>query len=164
MDVLGFSFTCNFGATVPFPSSPLSCLMGQVSRLDPLVKGSHPSCEVVSRPWFRFHRLCKEEGRVRMSKQDKGRKWIWWFLGTIAAMQLYFVRELLAAFAIFILGFAAIGICIATLYMAQKTWEAGVAQLAASRHPVLLAVRRSVASVEDLARRPIRRPDSQPVS
>lgn len=99
-----------------------------------------------------------------MSKQDKGRKWIWWFLGTIAAMQLYFVRELLAAFAIFILGFAAIGICIATLYMAQKTWEAGVAQLATSRHPVLLAVRRSVASVEDLARRPIRRPDSQPVS
>ena len=70
-----------------------------------------------------------------MSKQDKGRKWIWWFLGTIAAMQLYFVRELLAAFAIFILGFAVIGICIATLYMAQKTWEAGVAQLAASRNP-----------------------------
>jgi hypothetical protein len=99
-----------------------------------------------------------------MSKQDRGRKWIWWFLGTIAAMQLYFVRELLAAFAIFILGFAAIGICIATLYMAQKTWEAGVAQLAASRNPMILAVRRSVASVEDLARRPIRRPDSQPVS
>jgi hypothetical protein len=79
-------------------------------------------------------------------------------------MQLYFVRELLAAFAIFILGFAVIGICIVTLYMAQKTWEAGVAQLAASRNPVLLAVRRGVSSVEDLARRPIRRPDSQPAS
>jgi hypothetical protein len=99
-----------------------------------------------------------------MNIQDKGRKWIWWFLGIIAAMQLYFVRELLAVFTIFILGFAAIGLCIATLYMAQKTWEAGVAQLAASRNPMILAVRRSVASVEDLARRPIRRPDSQPVS
>jgi len=99
-----------------------------------------------------------------MSKQDKSRKWLWGFLGTIAAMQLYFVRELLAAFAIFFLGFAAIGMCIATLYMAQKVWEAGVAQLAASRNPVILGVRRGVASVEDLARRPIRRPDSQPVS
>ncbi len=42
MDVLGDSFTANFGATVPFPSKPLSCLMGQVRKLDPLVKGSHP--------------------------------------------------------------------------------------------------------------------------
>jgi hypothetical protein len=96
-----------------------------------------------------------------MSKKDKGRKWVWWFLGVIAAMQLYFVRELLAAFAIFILGFAVIGIAIGTLYFAQKTWEAGVARLAASRHPVMLAVRRSVAAVEDLGRRPIRRPGSQ---
>ena len=101
-----------------------------------------------------------------MSKKDKdkGRKWIWWFLGIIAALQLYFVRELLAAFAIFILGFAAIAFCIASLYMIQKSWEAGVAQLAASRHPLVLAARRSVASAEDWARRPIRRPGSQAVS
>ena len=44
MGVLEFSFTLNFDATVPFPSSPPSCLIGQVSRLDPLVKGDHPSC------------------------------------------------------------------------------------------------------------------------
>src|SRR5260221_7079664 len=43
MGVLGFSFTSNFGATVPFPSNPSSCLMGQVRSLDPLVKGSHPN-------------------------------------------------------------------------------------------------------------------------
>lgn len=99
-----------------------------------------------------------------MSKIDKGRKWIWWFLGSIAAMQLYFVRELLAAFAIFALGFAVIAMVIASLYLAQKTWEAGVARLAASQHPAILAVRRSVASVEDLGRRPIRRPGSPVVS
>jgi hypothetical protein len=99
-----------------------------------------------------------------MSKRDKGRKWIWIFLGTIAALQLYFVRELLAAFAIFILGFAVIALAIASLYLAQKTWEAGVARLAASRHPVMLAVRRGVVAVEDLGRRPIRRPGSPAVS
>jgi predicted membrane protein len=99
-----------------------------------------------------------------MSKIDKGRKWIWWFLGIIAAMQLYFVRELLAAFAIFALGFAAIAFVIASLYMAQKTWEAGVARLAASQNPMILAVRRSFVTVEELGRRPIRRPGSQAVS
>ena len=99
-----------------------------------------------------------------MSKRDKGRKWIWWFLGIIAVMQSYFVRELLAAFAIFFLGFAVIALAIASLYLAQKTWEAGVGRLAASQHPLMLAVRRSVAAVEELGRRPIRRPGSQPVS
>jgi hypothetical protein len=108
--------------------------------------------------------LEEKKGRARMSKRDKGRKWIWYFLGTIATLQLYFVRELLAAFAIFMLGFAVIGVCIASLYLAQKTWEAGVARLAASQNPAILAIRRGVASVEDLARRPIRRPGSQPAS
>src|ERR1700756_6003043 len=42
MYVLGDSFIPNFGPTVPFPSSPLSCLMGQVRKFVPLVKGSHP--------------------------------------------------------------------------------------------------------------------------
>jgi hypothetical protein len=99
-----------------------------------------------------------------MSKKDKGRKWIWWFLGVIAAMQLYFVRELLAAFAIFILGFAVIGFAIGSLYLTQKVWEAGVARLAASRHPAVLATRRSVATAEYWALRPIRRPGSQPAA
>ena len=99
-----------------------------------------------------------------MSKRDKGRKWIWIFLGVIAAMQLYFVRELLAAFAIFMLGFSVIALAIASLYLAQKTWEAGVARLAASQHPAMLAMRRGFAAVEDLGRRPIRRPGSQPAS
>jgi hypothetical protein len=99
-----------------------------------------------------------------MIKKDKSRKWIWWFLGVIAAMQLYFVRELLAALAIFILGFAVIGLAIGSLYLTQKVWEAGVARLAASQHPVVLAARRSVASAEDWALRPIRRAGSQPVA
>jgi len=99
-----------------------------------------------------------------MSKKDKNRKWIYWFLGVIAAMQLYFVRELLAAFAIFILGFAVIGIAIGTLYFTQKVWESGVARLAASQHPVVLAARRSVNTAEDWALRPVRRAGSQPAA
>jgi hypothetical protein len=97
-----------------------------------------------------------------MSKKDSRRKWMWLFLVALAAFQLYAVRELLAAFALFVLGFGAIALCIAFLYFLQKGWEVGVARLAASQQPVILAVRRSVAAIEDLGRRPIRRPDSEP--
>jgi hypothetical protein len=99
-----------------------------------------------------------------MIKKDHRRKWMWLFLFVLAALQLYAVRELLAAFALFVLGFGAIGLCIFSLYLLQKTWEAGVAFVFQSRHPVMLAVRRSVSAVEDWARRPLRRPDSEPAS
>jgi hypothetical protein len=95
-----------------------------------------------------------------MKIKDSYRKWMWWFLAVVAALQLYFVRELLAAFALFALGFAGIALVAMSLYMAQKVWEAGVQRLADSRHPVVEVARRSVNVVEDLARRPLRRPGS----
>src|SRR5579872_1544703 len=98
--------------------------------------------------------------RGTMKIKDSKRKWMWWFLGVVIALQLYFVRELLAAFALFALGFAAIAFVIMSLYMLQKVWETGVQRLADSRHPVVDIARRGVNAVEDLARRPLRRPGS----
>ena len=97
-----------------------------------------------------------------MKAKDSLRKWIWWFLGGIAALQLYFVRELLAAFALFALGFLAIGLCVAAFYLVQKGWEAGVSWVAASQNAWFLAARRGVVTLEDWGRRLIRRPDSEP--
>ncbi len=95
-----------------------------------------------------------------MKTKDKSRKWMWWFLGIVVALQLYFVRELLAAFALFTLGFAVIAFAIASLYLLQKAWEAGVQRVADSEHPVVNLARRGVNAVEDIARRPLRRPGS----
>lgn len=95
-----------------------------------------------------------------MKTKDSGRKWMWWFLGVLAALQLYFVRELLAAFALFALGFAAVAFVIISLYMLQKGWEVAVGRVADSNHPVVNLARRSVSAVEDMARRPLRRPGS----
>ena len=97
-----------------------------------------------------------------MTKKDNRRKWMWLFLLVIAALQLYVVREVLAAFALFALGFGAIAIFIASLYLFQKAWEAGLARAVASQHSAILAVRRGVIAVEDLARRAVRRPGSEP--
>ena len=85
---------------------------------------------------------------------------MWWFLGSLAALQLYAVRELLAAFALFALGFMAIALVIGTLYMVHRIWAVSVERLADSQHPVMVAVRQGIYSVEDLARRPFRRPGS----
>jgi hypothetical protein len=99
-----------------------------------------------------------------MDKKDSRRKWMWLLLAGLAALQLYAVQELLAAFAFFLLGFGALTVFVLSLYTLHKTWEAGVARMAESRHPIFLAARRSVATIEDLGRRPFRRPGSEPVS
>ena len=95
-----------------------------------------------------------------MKTKDNGRKWMWRFLGVLVALQLYFVRELLAAFVLFALAFAAIAFVIVSLYMLQKSWELAVARVADSNHPVVNFARRGVSAVEDMARRPLRRPGS----
>jgi uncharacterized membrane protein YhaH (DUF805 family) len=94
--------------------------------------------------------------------KDNGRKWMWWFLAVVILLQMYFVKELLAAFALFAMGFAAIGFVVASLYMLQKGWAVAVERVADSGHPLVMAARRSVSAVEELARRPLRRPDSEP--
>lgn len=89
---------------------------------------------------------------------------MWWFLAGLAAVQLYAVRELLAALALFVLGFGALTVFFLALYSLHKTWEAGVAWMVASRHPIFLSARRSVTLVEDWTRRPFRRPGSEAAS
>ena len=92
----------------------------------------------------------------KMKNKDKSRKWMWWILGIIAAMQIYFVQELVAAFVLFALGFAGIALVIGSLYMLHKTWALAVERLADSQHPVVVAARHGVYAVEDMARRPFR--------
>jgi hypothetical protein len=96
-----------------------------------------------------------------MKNKDNFRKWMWLFLGVGAALQLYFVRELLAAFAIFLLGFSVIAAIILTFYTLQKGWESGLSLLLASQNSWVLTARRAVLAAEDWARRPIRRPGSE---
>jgi len=87
---------------------------------------------------------------------------MWYLLVTLGAVQIYAVRELLAAFALFVLGFGAIAVFVLSLYFLHKAWEAAVARLAVSQNRLVLSARRTVAALEDLARRPVRRPDSEP--
>ncbi|HET8924522.1 MAG TPA: hypothetical protein VFN26_16180 [Candidatus Acidoferrum sp.] len=95
-----------------------------------------------------------------MSAKDTDRKWMWCFLGVAAALQVYFVQEVLAAFALFAIGFMAIALVIASLYMFYWGWAVAVDRIADSRHPVMVATRQGIDAIEDMARRPFRRPGS----
>ena len=124
--------------------------------------GQGPASKEAAKP-VPPHRPGQSKGSKMANKaKDNWRKWMWMFLGVIAALQLYFVRELLAAFALFALGFAGIAVCLASLYVAQKGWESGVARLAASQNSWVLAARRATVVSEEWVRRPLRRPDSEP--
>ena len=94
--------------------------------------------------------------------KDNRRKWMWLFLVVLGAVQIYAVRELLAAFALFVLGFGVIAGMVLSVYFLQQVWGVAVARVATTQNRLVLSVRRTVAALEDLARRPVRRPDSEP--
>jgi hypothetical protein len=100
--------------------------------------------------------------RGKMKTKDESRKWMWWFLAVVVALQLYVVWELLAVLALFAVGFAAVAFVIGSLYMLHRGWAVAVERVADSRHPVMVAVRQGIDTVEDIARRPFRRPGSAP--
>jgi hypothetical protein len=88
-----------------------------------------------------------------MKNNDKSRKWMWWFLGAVGAMQMYFVRELFAAFALFVLVFAALGSVVLAIYMLQQGWAVAVEGLAASQHPAVRYTKQQANSIEASVRR-----------
>ena len=54
---------------------------------------------------------------------------MWCLVGALVTLPFYFVRELIAAFALFAIGFAAIAFVMVSLYMLQKGWEVAVARI-----------------------------------
>ncbi|MGC1617153.1 MAG: hypothetical protein WA765_01560 [Candidatus Acidiferrum sp.] len=70
-----------------------------------------------------------------VAAHDHRRTWLWWFLAVVAASQLYFFRELLAAFAIFTIAFAALTCVVVSLYMLIQCGELALARFSAFRHP-----------------------------
>jgi len=94
-------------------------------------------------------------------KKDSSRKWMWWFLVVLGATQVYFVRELLAAYALFALGFAALAVVALGVYLVQKAWEAGLRHAERQAGPAMNLARRSWAFVEDVSRKPFGGADSE---
>src|SRR5258708_6981566 len=100
--------------------------------------------------------------REKMKTIDKSRKWMWVFLAVLVSLQMYFVWELLAVFALFAIGFAAMASVAGSLYMLHRGWALAVDRIADSKHPVMVATRQGLDMIEDSVRRQFRRPGSAP--
>ena len=68
------------------------------------------------------------EQRRALRTGGKRWRWAWWLLLAGVGLQFYFVQELVAAFALFAIGFVAIAFVGVSVYMLQKSWEAAVAR------------------------------------
>ena len=69
--------------------------------------------------------------------KDTRRAWLWSFLALVSASQLYFVRELVAAFTLFAIVFAAIAFVVASLYTLAKVSGLALSRLAELRQPAM---------------------------
>jgi hypothetical protein len=64
-----------------------------------------------------------------MKTEGKNWKWAWLLLVAGVGLQFYFVQELIATFAFFAIGFAAVALVFGSLYTLQKGWEMAVTRL-----------------------------------
>ncbi len=101
-------------------------------------------------------RLAKSEG-----KKAQLQKGLWWALGIIFVLQLYFVRELLAAEMLFGLGFIALLFLIGIIYVLGTIGEQGLAWSESRMRVVAESAKRGLSFVEEVSRRPFRHPRSE---
>jgi len=95
---------------------------------------------------------------VKVSKifsERRARKWLWIALGAFAALQIYFVRELLAALMLFTGIFIVCAVLSLVLYLVERASRWG---LSAAGHQA----KRAITAAEDISKKQLRRPRSEP--
>jgi hypothetical protein len=98
---------------------------------------------------------------LREVNTKKARKWLWIGLAALAALQIYFVQELMAALFLFSVGFVIIGIAALVIYLfdraSQRTMEWATPQtLRAAR-----VARRALARAEEVRKKQLHRQRSE---
>ena len=91
----------------------------------------------------------------RVFSERKARKWLWIAIGAFVALQVYFVRELLAALMLFTGVFVICAIVALALYLIDRAsrWGLGVAGHQAKR---------AIVAAEEISKKQLRRPRSEP--
>ncbi len=87
--------------------------------------------------------------------EQKARKWLWIGLAALVALQIYFVRELLAALMLFTGAFILCAIVVLVFYLIDQAsrWGLGLAEHQAKR---------AIVAAEEISKKQLRRPRSEP--
>jgi uncharacterized membrane protein (UPF0136 family) len=103
---------------------------------------------------------CMNKGAilVKVSKafsEKKARKWLWVALGVFVALQIYFVQEMIAALILFTGIFAVCAVVALALYLVDRGSRWGLA-MAENQS------KRALVAVEEISKKQLRRPRSEP--
>ena len=93
--------------------------------------------------------------------EDKARRWMWGFLISLAALQIYFVQAMLAALFLFALAFVFIAAIAVAFYAANRASQAGLSWFEPYARFTARVARRGYAIIEDLSRKTFRRLHSE---
>ena len=94
-------------------------------------------------------------------EKAKVRKGLLSTLGVLFILQVYFVRELIAAELLFALGFAVLMVVGGIIYLVGAIGERGLDWMAAGVQITASAARRGYAGLDELSRKPFRHPRSE---
>jgi uncharacterized membrane protein YqjE len=97
----------------------------------------------------------------QMPSEKKARKWMWVGLAAFGALQIYFVREMLAALLLFTGAFIIFAIIALVFYVVDRAGQWGLGWAGERARPALQLARRGWTLAEDLSKRPFRRPRSE---
>lgn len=98
---------------------------------------------------------------VAIFRERKTRKWIWIAVGSFIALQIYFVQELLAALALFTGVFILFGMIALVLYLIDRAGQWGLGWAGKQARPAVKLARKSLTVVEEVSKKPFRRPRSE---
>jgi len=98
----------------------------------------------------------------RPANESQARKWVWGILAGIVALQLYYVRAMLTALLLFTVGFSLVALVGLVIFIMDRAGQRSLAWVEAHSGPAVRVARRGWILVEDISRRPFRRPRSEP--
>jgi hypothetical protein len=96
-----------------------------------------------------------------LAQNKKFRKRAGWTLGIFFVLQLYFVRELIAAELLFGLLFAVMFVLAAIFYLVGTIGERGLDWAEMGVRVVASQSRRAYSAIEEISKKPIRHPHSE---
>jgi hypothetical protein len=94
-------------------------------------------------------------------KAKKARKWLWIGLAAFAALQVYLVRELLAAMVLFSVLFVVVAVAALAIYLIERAGERTMDWAEPQTLKAAQAARKALARAEELSKKQLHRQRSE---
>lgn len=98
---------------------------------------------------------------LREVDTKKARKWLWITLAAVAALQIYFVQELMAAMLLFSVVFAAVAVAVLLLYLFDRASQRTIAWAEPQTMRAARLARRALARAEEVSKKQLHRQRSE---